>query len=176
MCGVHVVHRELGVGVGNAVCHLFCQDVPAGDWLDALGEPATALAFATRQLVRHGLGQAGWEPDAEAGAECLVVGQAAGEVALHDHRGAFGQEAPDLISRGEQRGQVEAHPGLGVSTPVHFAAQRLVEERHSGDQYSAAGLCEHRSDGRLSGTAEPFEALEQWTLRHGRTPHLAPRA
>lgn len=83
--GVHVVHRELGVGVGDAVCRLFRQDVPAGCRLDAVGEPAVALVLATRQLVRHWFGQSEREAHAETGSECLVVGQAASEVALHDH-------------------------------------------------------------------------------------------
>lgn len=173
--GVHAVHRELGVGVGNPVGSAFDEGVPPGFGLGPISEPTPALVFAACQLVGHRLGQVGRQPDAETGTESAVVGQAASEVALHDDGGALGQVAPYLIGRGEQRGQVEAHPGLGIAPQVHLASQRLVDERHGRDQNGSTGRCQQRSDGRLAGAAESFEALEQRAVRHGRKPRPVPR-
>lgn len=103
-----------------------------------------------------------------------MVGQATGEVAFHDDRNASGQVPLYVIDRGEQCGEVEAHPGLSVLLLVHHAAQRLVEGRYGRDESSLTGLGQHGGDGRLAGATEPFDALERWVVRHGRTPHPGP--
>lgn len=86
--GVHAVHRELGIGVGNPVGSALDEGVPAGDRLGPLSEPTSALVFVAHQLVGHGLRQVGRQTDPETGTESAVGGEAASEVALHDDRGA----------------------------------------------------------------------------------------
>lgn len=151
--GVHTVHRERGVGVGHLVRDGLDEGVPVGDRLVARGEAATALVLGADKVVGDGLGQGGRQCDAETGAEGVVVGQAAGEIALHDDRDADRQVAPYLLGRGEQRGQVEAHPCLDVFPLVHLMSQGLEDGWHGGDEDSPAGLGQYRGDSRLTGAS-----------------------
>lgn len=147
--GVHAVHRERGVGVGHPVRDGLDEGVPVGDRLVPRGEAALALVLGADEVVGDGLGQGGRQCDAEAGSEGAVVGQAAGEVALHDDGDAGRQVAPYLVGRGEQRGEVEAHPRLDIPPLVHLTPQGLEEGWHGGDEDGFAGLGQHRRDSRL---------------------------
>lgn len=172
-CGVHPVHREQRVGGGDPLCGVLTEGVPSGGRLVPLGKAAQTLLLRAEQLVGDGLGEVRRQCDAEARSEGLVVGQAPGKVALHDDRDVGGEVALYLIDGGEECGEVEAHPGLDVVPQVDLAPQGLVEERHGGDEDGLAGCGEHRCNGRLASAAEPFDALEQRAVRHGRTPRPA---
>lgn len=87
------------------------------------------------------------------GAEGTVVGQAAGEVAVHDHRGVRRQVPSDAVGGGEQRGEVEGHAGLHVVPGVDLLPQRLIERGHGGDEYGSAGRREQGCNRRLAGAA-----------------------
>lgn len=149
--GVHAVHRERGVSVGHLVRDGLDEGVPVGDRLVPRGEAALALVLGADKVVRDGLGQGGRQCNAEASAECTVVGHAAGEIALHHDRDAGRKVAPYLVGRGEQRGQVKAHPCLDIPPLVHLMPQGLEDGWHGGDEDGPAGLGQHRGDGRLTG-------------------------
>lgn len=117
------------------------------------GESASAFALIAHEAVRDRLRQVRRQGDAEAGAEGAVVGQAAGEVAVHDDRGAGGQMLTDVGGGGEQRGEVERHPGLDVVPCVDLPAQRLVERGNGGDEDGTAGRGEQRRNRGLPGAA-----------------------
>jgi hypothetical protein len=103
-------------------------------------------------VVGDGLRQGGRQRDAKAGAEGLVVGQAAGEVALYDYGGAGRQVVPYLVGCCEQSGEVEAHPCVDIRPSVYFVPQRLVHGWHGCDKNGLACLGQQRRDGRLSGS------------------------
>jgi hypothetical protein len=100
-------------------------------------------------VTRDRFGQIWRQGDAEAGAEGAVVGQAAGEVAVHDDRGTGRQVPADVAGGGEQRGEAEGHAGLRVVPAVDLLPQRLVERGHGGDEYRSAGRRQQRRDGGL---------------------------
>lgn len=150
--GVHAVHRERGVGVDHPVRDGLDEDVPVGDRLVPCGEAALALVLGADEVVGDGPGQGGRQRDAEAGPEGAVVGQAAGEIALHDDGDAGRKVAPYLVGRSEQRGEVEAHPRLDVPPPVHLMSQGLEDGWHGGDEDGLTGLGQPRRDGRLAGS------------------------
>lgn len=150
--GVHLLHRELGIGIGNRVCDLLTELIPTGERFGPLSEAALAFALTTNQLVCDGLRQAARQGNAKPGSEGAVSGQAAGEVALHDDRDAVCQIVLDLIGSCEQRGEVETHARLDASLHVDLPSQRLVAERHGWDMDGAPGCRQQRCDGRLSCT------------------------
>lgn len=172
--GVHLAHWELRVGIRDPVRGRLAERVPAGGWLDPLSEAALAFLFRDDQLIRDGPRQIGRQRDAKPGTEGAVGGDAPGEIALHDDRDTGDQIALYLVGRGEQGGEVEAHARLDVLPHVDLSLQRLVEERHGGDQDGSPSCREHRCNGRLAGPTQTFEALEQRSVRHGRTPRPAP--
>lgn len=105
------------------------------------------------QVVRDGCWQPVRQGDAEPCTQGSVGGEAAGEVAFDDDRGAAIEVVLDLLGRGEQRGEVEAHPRLDVRPLVHRVSERLVEGRDGGDEDGLPGGGEHRRQGGLSGAA-----------------------
>lgn len=111
-----------------------------------MGEAPLSFVLRAQQVVRRGLGQVRREGDAEAGPEGAVVREAPGEVALDDNRGAGGEVLSDLLGGSEQGREVEAQAGLDALPQIHLAPQRLVEERHGGDQNGAPGRREQWRD------------------------------
>lgn len=100
-CGVDTVHRELGVGAGDLLGGVLREDVPAGDRFVPVSEAPPALVLRADQVVGGGLRHFGGQLDVDASTECAVVGEASGEVALHDHWIAGDEMAPDLIDCGQ---------------------------------------------------------------------------
>lgn len=151
--GVHTVHRERLVRLRDLLGGPFCEYVPAGGGLVTGRESAAAFVLGAHEVVRGGLWHIGRQDDAETGAEGVVVGQTAGEVAVHDDRDTGGQVPVDVVGGCEQRGEVERHAGLYVVPCVDLPPQRLIERRHSGDEYRSAGGCKQRRHGGFAGPA-----------------------
>lgn len=80
-----------------------------------------------------------------------MVGETPGEIAFDDDRDAGVEVALNLLGRGEQRGEVEAHPRLDVRQLVHRVSEGLVEGRDGGDEDSLSGNGEHRRESGLTG-------------------------
>ncbi|OKH99639.1 hypothetical protein A6A06_21260 [Streptomyces sp. CB02923] len=81
------------------------------------------------------------------------MGKAPGEVAFDDDRDAGVEMVLDLLGRGEQSGEVEAHPRLDICALVHRVSERLIEGRDGGDEDGLACGGEHRRQGGLTGAA-----------------------
>lgn len=79
-----------------------------------------------------------------------MSGEAPGEVALDDDRDARVEVMLDLLGRGEQAREVEAHPCLYVRPLVQRLPERLVGQRDGSDEDGLPGSGEHGSQGGLS--------------------------
>lgn len=104
-------------------------------------------------MVRDGCRQQVRQGDTEPGTQTSVGGEAPGEVALDDDRGAGVEMVLDLLGRGEQRGEVEAHPRLYVGPFIDRVSEGLVEGWDGGDEDGLSGSGEHRCQGGLAGAA-----------------------
>lgn len=149
--GVDATHRERGVGVRHPVRGGLDQYVPPRGRLVPPSEAALPFVVGADEVVGDGYRQPSRQGDTEPGAQGPVAGEASGEVALDDDRDA-GVEVPlDLLGRGEQCGEVEAHPCLDVRPLVHRVSEGLVEGRDCGDEDGLTGGSQHRRQGGLAG-------------------------
>ena len=149
--GVDATHRERGVGIRHPVRDGFDQCVPLRRWLVPGGQTTAAFVVCADEVVRDGCREPARQRDADAGAHGLVGGEAPGEVALDDYGDAGVKVALDLLGRGEQRGEVEAHPRVDVGPLVHGRPEGLVQGGHGRDEDGLSGGGEHRGNGRLAG-------------------------
>lgn len=82
-----------------------------------------------------------------------MSGEAPGEVALDDDRDAGVEVVLDLLGRGEQAREVEAHPCLYVRPLVQRLPERLVGQRDGSDEDGLPGGGEHGRQGGFAGAA-----------------------
>lgn len=82
-----------------------------------------------------------------------MSGEAPGEVALDDDRDAGVEVVLDLLGRGEQAREVEAHPCLYIRPLVQRLSERLVGQRDGSDEDGLSGGGEHGRQGGFAGAA-----------------------